>query len=117
MLLEFVLQSKSIMDKAIEIKVDTGMEIVKCIGLLHNIIIDIEGLRDFSSNDCGSLGANGRYSVQKNAECVTLLPLLPKKSETYSVDFSTVQLVLYRGKKKLLETCSNSKSSLHYVVT
>jgi len=32
-----------ILDKAIETKVDTGVEIVKCISLLHNIIIDFEG--------------------------------------------------------------------------
>ena len=32
-----------ILDKAIETKVDTGLEIVKCISLLHNIIIDFEG--------------------------------------------------------------------------
>jgi hypothetical protein len=30
-------------DKAIETKVDTGVEIVKCISLLHNIVIDIYG--------------------------------------------------------------------------
>jgi len=45
----------------------------------------------------------------------TLLPLLPNKRETYFVNISTVQLVLYRCKRKLLETCSNSKSSLLYV--
>jgi hypothetical protein len=31
-----------ILDKAIETKVDTGMDIVKCVSLLHNIIIDFE---------------------------------------------------------------------------
>jgi hypothetical protein len=31
-----------ILDKAIETKVDTGVEIVKCISLLHNIITDFE---------------------------------------------------------------------------
>jgi len=46
-----------ILDKATETKVDTALEIVKCIALLHNII-DIEGLYDLSSNDCGSLDAN-----------------------------------------------------------
>ena len=35
----------------------------------------------------------------KNAECVTLLPFLQNKRETYFVNFSTVQLVLYRGKR------------------
>ena len=53
----------------------------------------------------------------KNAEYITLLPLVPYKRELYFVNFSTVQLVLYRGKRKLLETCNNLKSSLHYVVT
>ena len=33
----------SILDKATETKLDTGVEIVKCISLLHNIIIDFEG--------------------------------------------------------------------------
>jgi len=45
-------------DKAIETKVDAAVETVKCIALLHNIIIDVEGLHDLSSNDCGSLDAN-----------------------------------------------------------
>jgi hypothetical protein len=53
----------------------------------------------------------------KNPERKTLLSPLPNKRETYFVDFSTVELVLYRGKWKLLETCNNSKSSLHYVIT
>ena len=48
---------------------------------------------------------------------ITLLPLLPNKRETYFVNISTVQLVLYLGKRKLLDTCSNSKSSLQYVIT
>ena len=47
-----------ILDKAIETKVDTALEIVKCLALLHNIIIDLEGLHDLSPNDCGSLDAN-----------------------------------------------------------
>ena len=47
------------MDKATDTKVDTGVEIVKCIALLRNNITDGEGLREFSSNDCGSLDATG----------------------------------------------------------
>ena len=47
-----------ILDKAVETKVDTAVEIVKCIALLHNIIIDVEGLHDLSSKDCGSLETN-----------------------------------------------------------
>jgi len=95
------------------------VETVKCVALLHNIIIDLESLHDLSSNDCGSLDANDGNQFKKNPEYITLLPLLPKKKkkrETYFVNISIVQLVLYRGKRKLLETCSNSKSSLHHVV-
>ena len=103
------------LDKAVETKVDTAVEIVKCIALLHNIIIDVEGLHDLSSNSCGSLNANDGNQL-KNPEYITLLLLLPNKRETYFVNISTVQLVLYCGKRKLLETCSNSKSSLHYVI-
>ena len=44
------------MDKATDTKVDTG---VKCTALLHNSIIDGDGLSEFSSNDCGSLDAIG----------------------------------------------------------
>ena len=51
------------------------------------------------------------------AECVTLLPLLPNKCKTYFVNFPAVQLVLFRGKWKLLETCRNLKSSLGWVHT
>ena len=47
-----------IQDKAIETKLDKGVEIMKRIALLHSIIIDVEDLRDFSSNDCGRLDAN-----------------------------------------------------------
>ena len=39
-----------ILDKAIDIKVDTDVENVKCIALLYDVIIVVEGLRDFSSN-------------------------------------------------------------------
>jgi hypothetical protein len=48
-----------ILDKAIDTKVDTGVGIVNCIALLHNIIIDIDGLHDFSSKNCGSVDVNG----------------------------------------------------------
>ena len=41
------------------------MEIVKCVALLHNITIDVEGLHDFSSIDCGSLDANGGTQFKK----------------------------------------------------
>ena len=46
---------------------------MKCIALLHNILIDFEGLRDFSSNDCGSLDANGGTQFKKCRmhNCVT----------------------------------------------
>jgi len=54
-----------ILDKAIEIKVDTTLEIVKCLALLHNIIIHVEGLHDLSSNDYGSLDANDGNQFKK----------------------------------------------------
>jgi hypothetical protein len=40
------------------------MEIVKCIVLLHIIITDAEGLHSFSSNNCGSLDANGSTQLK-----------------------------------------------------
>ena len=53
------------MDKAIETKVNTGVEIVKRIALLRNIIIDVEGLYDISSLDCGNVDANGGTQFKK----------------------------------------------------
>jgi len=38
---------------------------VKCIALLHNIIIDVEGLHESSSNDYGSLDANDGTQFKK----------------------------------------------------
>jgi hypothetical protein len=38
---------------------------VKCIALLHNIIIDVEGLHESSLNDCGSLDANDGTQLKK----------------------------------------------------
>jgi hypothetical protein len=55
-----------ILDKAIETKVDTGVQIVKCIALLQNVIIDVEGLHEPSSNDCGSLDANDGTQLKKS---------------------------------------------------
>jgi len=55
-----------ILDKAIETKADTALETVKCIALLHNIIIDVEGLHDLSSNDFGSLDANDGNQLRKS---------------------------------------------------
>ena len=54
-----------ILDKATETKVDTAMEIVKCIALLHNIIIDAEGLHDLLSNYCSSLVTNDGNQFKK----------------------------------------------------
>jgi len=54
-----------ILDKAIETKVDTGVEIVKSIALLHNIIIDVEGLHESSSKDYGSLDAKDGTQLKK----------------------------------------------------
>ena len=45
------------MDKATDTKVDTFVETMNCIALLRNIIRDGEGMREFSSNECGSLFA------------------------------------------------------------
>ena len=56
-----------ILDKTIETKVDTGVEIVKCIALLQNIITDVEGLHDCSSHDCGSLHANDGTQLKKKS--------------------------------------------------
>jgi len=38
---------------------------VKCIALLHNIIIDVEGLHESSSNDYGSLDTNDVTQFKK----------------------------------------------------
>jgi hypothetical protein len=54
------------MDKATGTTVHTGVEIVKCVALLHNIIIDVEGLHDLSSNECGSLDANDGNQLKKS---------------------------------------------------
>ena len=45
------------MDKATDTKVDTGVETMNCIALLRNIITDGKGLREFSSNEFGSMFA------------------------------------------------------------
>ena len=39
---------------------------MKCITLLHNIIIDVEGLHDLSSYDCSSLDANDGNQLKKS---------------------------------------------------
>jgi hypothetical protein len=62
---------RRILDKAIETKVYTGVEIVKCIALLHHIVIDVEGLHHSSSNDIGSLDTNDGTRF-KNPEYITL---------------------------------------------
>ena len=48
-----------ILDKATDTKADTGVEIVKCIALMPNIITDGDGLSEFLSNYCGSLDVTG----------------------------------------------------------
>jgi hypothetical protein len=65
-LLEFVFQTGGILHSATETKVDTGVEIVKCSALLHNIITDVESLHDSSYNGCGSLEANVRTHFKKS---------------------------------------------------
>ena len=54
------------MDKATDTKVDTGVETMKCIALLCYIITDGEVLREFSSNECGSLDATGGTQFNKS---------------------------------------------------
>jgi hypothetical protein len=90
-----------ILGKAIDTKVDTVVEIVKWIALLHYIIIDIYGLHDSSSNNCGSLDENGGTQFKKSGMRSSVTTYA--KCETFFVNFSTVQLVFYGGK----ETCSN----------
>jgi hypothetical protein len=84
-----------ILDKAIHTKIDTGVDIVKRIALPYNIIIDVEGLHSFSSNDWDSLDANGGTQFKESRMHKSVLP---NKRETYFANFSTVQLVLYCGK-------------------
>jgi hypothetical protein len=90
------------------------MEIVKYIALLHIIITEAERLHEFSSNDCGSLNANGGAQL-KNSRIYNSVTASAKQTWDLFVNFSTVHLVLCHGKRKLLEMCSNSKSSLHCV--
>ena len=87
---------------------------MKCIALLNIIIAEAEGLHDFSSNNCGSLNANGSTQF-KNSRIHNSVTTSAKQTRYLFVNFSTVHLVLCHGKRKLLEMCSNSKSSLHYV--
>jgi hypothetical protein len=42
-----------------------SLKIISLEEKLQNIIIDFEGLRDFSSNDCGSLDSNGGAQFKK----------------------------------------------------
>ena len=39
---------------------------MKCIALLHNIVIVVECLHDFSTNNCDSLHANGGTQLKKS---------------------------------------------------
>jgi hypothetical protein len=104
-LLEFVLQSGGFWT-SIETKVDTGVEIVKCIHLLHSIIIDVEGLHGFSSTDCGSLDANGGTQFKK---CRMHNSFTSSARQTrdlfYEFFHSPAGSVLYLGKRRLLQTC------------
>ena len=102
------------MDKATDTKVDTGVETMKCIALLRNIITDGEGLREFSSNDCGSLDATGGTQFNKS-RMHNSVTVLQNNRGAYFVNFSTFHLVLCRGVRKRMETCSNSVSTTHAV--
>jgi len=104
-----------ILDKAIETKVDTGIEIVKCTAVLHNIITNFEGLHDLPSNICGSLGANDGTQFKKSRIhncyrfCQTnVRPILQIFQQ--SSWFCTVSRGSYWR-------CGVIQSSLHYVIT
>ena len=68
------------MDKATDTKVDTGVEIVKCIALLHNSITDGDGLSEFLSNDCGSLDVTGgtQFNKSRMRNSVTASAIQPR---------------------------------------
>ena len=68
------------MDKATDTKVATGVETMKCTALLHNIITDGDGLREFSSNDCGSLDATGgtQFNNSRMHNSVTASAIQPR---------------------------------------
>jgi hypothetical protein len=55
-----------ILDKPTDTMVDTGVEIVNCIALLHNIIVDTDGLHDFSSKKFGSVDVHGSTQLKKS---------------------------------------------------
>jgi hypothetical protein len=56
-----------ILVKAIETKLDTSVETVKCIALLHTIITDAEGLHEsLTLNECDSLDANPSTQFKKS---------------------------------------------------
>jgi hypothetical protein len=94
------------------------VEIVKCRVLLHNIIIEFEGLHDFSSIDCGRLDANGGTQFKKCRKHNSVTASAKQTRDLLCEVFQSQELVPYRGqRRKLLETGSNSKSSLHCVIT
>ena len=99
------------MDKATDTKVDTG---VKCTALLHNSIIDGDGLSEFSSNDCGSLDAIGGTQFN-NSTMHNSVTASAKQLRVLFCEFSTVHLVLCRGVRKRMETCSNSVITTHAI--
>ena len=70
------------------------MDILKFIALLHNIVIDFEDLRDFSSNDCGSLDANGGTQFKKYGMRNSLTASAKQTRDLFGGFFSTVQLRL-----------------------
>jgi len=99
---------RRILDKTIETKVETSVEIVKCIALLHNIIIDAEGLHNFPSKDCDSLDAYGGTQFKK-CRMHNSVTAFAKQTQYLFCDFfhSPAGSVPWQ-EMKLLETSRNS---------
>ena len=105
-----------ILDKAIETKLDTGVEIVKCIAVLHSIVLDAEALHDFSSDDCDSLDAYGGTQLKKCRMHNSVTASAKQTRDLFCEFFHSPAGSVPWQERKLLETCRKSKSSLHYVI-
>jgi len=105
------------MDKSIETKSDTGVEFVKRIDLLRDIIINVEGLREFSSLDCGSLDANGGTLFKKYRMHYSFTASAKQSRELFCEFFHIRVGFVPWQERTLLKTRRNSKSSLHYDIT
>jgi len=101
------------MDKSIETKLDTGVEFVKRIDLLRNIIIDVEGLREFSSLDCGSLDANGGIPFKKFRMHYSVTACAKQTRELFCEFFHIPAGCVPWQERTLLKTCRNSTLRNH----